>query len=315
MGGMKKAALIYNRMSGRRRYFRGDGVEHAAAVLRSAGVEAVLIPTLGPGTAGALARQAGAEGCDVVLACGGDGTVHEVLQGIVGTQMALGVIPMGTANVLAHDLGIPRHPRDAARSLFTSECQQVSVGKVEYTGPDGKHAERYFLSAAGAGPDAELMYRLETRFKRSLGMPAYVCEAARLFVAHPYPMFDVCVDDRRERVSQMLAVRIAVFGSLVRCLAPGADLRRNDFRVILVKSQRRWPYFVYSMGVMLRRCWVPKEVELLHTKKIECGPSADRCVYVEADGEVLGTLPARFSLVPDACVILAPNKTQIGRTR
>src|SRR5512146_2706838 len=104
---VQRAVLIFNPVSGRpaRRLAQ---VEQAAAVLRASGVETTVMATPAPGAAGDLARQAIAGGADAVFACGGDGTIHEVLQGIVGSEAALGVIPLGTANSLAWDLRIPR---------------------------------------------------------------------------------------------------------------------------------------------------------------------------------------------------------------
>src|ERR1700736_1413510 len=104
---MRKAALFYNPLSGRRRERRLADVRAAWAVLHQAGVEAIAEPTRGQADAGEQARRAIADGCDTVFACGGDGTAHDVLQGLVGSQTALGIIPLGTANALAHDLGLP----------------------------------------------------------------------------------------------------------------------------------------------------------------------------------------------------------------
>ena len=101
---MRKAALFYNPLSGRRRERRLADVAAALAVLHQAGIEATSEPTRGQAEAGEQARQAIAEGCDTIFACGGDGTAHDVLQGMVGSHAALGVIPLGTANTLAHDL-------------------------------------------------------------------------------------------------------------------------------------------------------------------------------------------------------------------
>ena len=117
---MRKAALFYNPLSGRRRARRLADVEAALAVLRQAGVEAAAEPTRGQADAGEQARQAIAGGCDTIIACGGDGTAHDVLQGMVGSDAALGIIPLGTANALAHDLRLPLSPTGAARGA--SDC-------------------------------------------------------------------------------------------------------------------------------------------------------------------------------------------------
>ena len=107
---MKKVALLYNPLSGGRPKRRLADMKAAVAVLREAGVEVIASPTQVASDATPQVRQAVAEGCDTVFACGGDGTVHDVLQALVGSQVALGIIPLGTANALAHDLGVPLSP-------------------------------------------------------------------------------------------------------------------------------------------------------------------------------------------------------------
>ena len=131
---MRKAALFYNPLSGRRRERRLADVRAAMAVLHQAGVEATAEPTRGQADAAEQARHAIAEGCDTIFACGGDGTAHDVLQGMVGSDAALGIIPLGTANALAHDLRLPLSPVGAARALLTAKARRIALGRVEYFG-------------------------------------------------------------------------------------------------------------------------------------------------------------------------------------
>jgi len=124
---MRKAVLLYNPFSGSHRV---EQVHAARDVLRNAGVEADAVATTEAGSAGAQAKEAIAQGCDTIFACGGDGTVNEVLQGIVGTQATLGVIPLGTANALAADLGLPRKGAAAAELALNFTPQSIAVGAV-----------------------------------------------------------------------------------------------------------------------------------------------------------------------------------------
>src|SRR5690242_17762213 len=113
---MRKAVLIYNPFSGRHNVAQ---VHAARDVLRAAGLDAEAVATRAAGSAGEQAREAVAQGCDTVFACGGDGTVNEVLQGIIGSQAALGVIPLGTANALAADLGLSGDAATAAQKALS----------------------------------------------------------------------------------------------------------------------------------------------------------------------------------------------------
>src|SRR5215467_12820903 len=101
---MRKAALFYNPLSGRRKKYRVQDVEAAAAIIRQADVEVEVAPTRAPSDAAAQVRMAIRDGFDTIVACGGDGTVHDLLQGLAGKNAALGIIPLGTANAMAHDL-------------------------------------------------------------------------------------------------------------------------------------------------------------------------------------------------------------------
>src|SRR5579862_1401337 len=103
---MRKAILLYNPLSGRRRDRREPDVEAVAAVLKASDVEVVKLATAPNGEAAQQAREAIENGYDTIIACGGDGTVHDILQGVAGSHVALGIIPLGTANALAHDLNL-----------------------------------------------------------------------------------------------------------------------------------------------------------------------------------------------------------------
>jgi diacylglycerol kinase (ATP) len=312
---MRKAALFYNPLSGRRRERRLADVRAALAVLHQAGVEATSEPTRGQADAAEQARHAIAQGCDTIFACGGDGTAHDVLQGMVGSQAALGVIPLGTANALAHDLQLPLNAVGAARALLTAKPRRIALGRVEYTDLEGKRGFRFFTVAAGIGVDAHLFYKLNPLVKGHLGMAAYYAKATRLWLTHSMEKFAVEVDTdsgtgSAAEVSQLLAVRIRNFGGVLRELAPGASLDRDDLRMVLFRTSSRWAYLQYIIRGMVGAQWQVGGIDLVHSWKIDCKSLADATaesrIFVEADGELLGTLPAAISVVPDALALLVP---------
>src|SRR5258708_5669588 len=122
---MRKAALFYNPVSGRRLKHRLNDIETARAVLTKAGVEVEVAPTRAANDAAAQVRMAIREGFDTIIACGGDGTIHDVLQGLAGKQAALGIIPLGTANAMAHDLRLPLTPAGAAKALLAATPRRI----------------------------------------------------------------------------------------------------------------------------------------------------------------------------------------------
>src|SRR5580692_1578772 len=116
----QRVAVVENPVSGQTSPRRKAVIRETLAALHQAGIATEHLMIDGPGSGSALTRQAIARGCDAVIVCGGDGTVHEVMQAMVGTDVALGVVPMGTANALASDLGISRSPEKAIRALLRS---------------------------------------------------------------------------------------------------------------------------------------------------------------------------------------------------
>jgi YegS/Rv2252/BmrU family lipid kinase len=316
---MRKAVLLYNPIAGKNRERRRADVEAAAEVLRAAGVEALPVATRAPGTAGEQAREAIAEGCDTVLACGGDGTIHEVVQGLAGSDTALGVIPLGTGNSLGNDLRLPRNPVRAARMLLVSQPRRIALGNLEY--PDAtRQSARYFIAIAGAGVDARMLYQMNVAAKQWGGMTAYYGEALRLFLTHRFQRFEVEWCDRagvahRVRVTQVMAVRLRQFGGILRWLAPDAALESDDLQLVLFRNASRVSYGLYLLRALLQRRWKTPGVDLVCAREAVCRPIAGEPssnIYAEADGELLGGLPVRFSTVPKALTLLVP-KVVVGR--
>ena len=274
---MRKAALFYNPLSGRRRTRRLADVDAVLAVLRQAGIEADAEPTRGQADAGEQARQAIAGGCDTVIACGGDGTAHDVLQGMVGSDAALGIIPLGTANALAHDLRLPLSPTGAAHALLlTATPRRIALGRVEYTDLEGNRGSRFFTVAAGIGADAHLFYKLNPLVKGHLGMAAYYAKATRLWLTHPMEKFAVEMHpDSPAEVSQLLAVRIRNFGGVLRELAPGASLDRNDLRLVLFRTRSRMAYLSYIVRGLVGAQWQVDGIDLVDGLKIDCRKRSD----------------------------------------
>lgn len=313
---MRRALFLYNPISGRRRQRRLRDVTAAAEVFRRAGVEATIEATAGPGTAPEQARAAADAGYDALIVCGGDGSIHEAIQPLVHTAIAVGILPLGTGNGLANDLGIPRDPVGAAEMLLQSEPRPLRLPRMEFQNPIKRisDASRYCLIGAGIGPDAQLAYRMTLAFKQRWGMTAYYAEAWRQWLTYSFPLFEIEFLDngrvRRERVTQVLAIRIEWFGGFLRRLAPGASLLRDDLRLVLVKSRRRWPYVRYVTGLQFGKAWVGNDIELVSTTEFTCRAlEGSGRIFAEADGELLSTLPVTVKMTTDTVNLLAPKKS------
>src|ERR1700690_557249 len=130
---MRKAALLYNPTSGGRGARRQRELESALALLRGAGVDADLVPTDSRDHAGDETRRAVASGCDTIFACGGDGTIHNIAQVLAMSPVALAILPMGTANALAHDLNLPFDVMAAANAALRMAPRRVALGRIQYS--------------------------------------------------------------------------------------------------------------------------------------------------------------------------------------
>jgi diacylglycerol kinase (ATP) len=314
---MHKATILFNPNSGRPR--RDRELNHAIGIIQSAGIRTELTVCRSSQEATDSARCAVAAGSDTVFACGGDGTIHDVIQGLADTPVALAILPFGTANALAHDLKIPLRPSAAAQIAATGKVRRIPLGRIEYEDFNGKSAARYFTVAAGIGVDAHLFYKLTAQLKNRSGMAAYYIKAWQLWAGYHMRRFEVQYSNgtghrQSALLTELLAVRIRFFGNILRELVPGASLECNDLRAVMCRTASRNAYLQYVAGALLGRQWNIKGIDLVSCSEIVCqlpektgsdGPDGER-IYVEADGELLGRLPARMTMVRDALSLVVP---------
>jgi diacylglycerol kinase (ATP) len=309
--GMRKVTILFNPNSGRGR--RETELEKAVGVLQSAGIRTELTVCRSSQEATQHAHVAVAAGSDTVFACGGDGTIHDVIQGLAGTNVALAILPLGTANALAHDLALPFHPPEAARALLKSEVRRIPLGRLEYQDFSGQRAARYFTVAAGIGVDAHLFYKLTGEFKQRSGMAAYYLKAWQLWASYGMQRFEVEYSNgsghrQRASLTELLAVRIRFFGGILRELVPGASLQHPELRTVMCRTDSRNAYLKYVAGALLGQRWKIEGIDLVSCSEITCQlpETARERVYVEADGELLGRLPVRMTVAPDALSVRVP---------
>jgi diacylglycerol kinase (ATP) len=308
---MRRAVLLYNPASGRRHSERLHLIERIAKAFRNEGLDLQTIPTEAPGTAGRQAAEACTAGAEIVFACGGDGTIHEVLQGMAfQPQAAMGVIPLGSANALARHLQLSLDPVRAALQQLHHEPRVIPIGQVRYQTPQGERS-RYFLVMAGAGPDGALVYKMLASGKHRLGRLSYYLHAARLFASTRFSPFEVHVTPHNNPASipavSSMAVRVGDLGGLFSPLARGASPEDPRLRLTLAAppaSLSLPAWFALSWSRLHR--WNP-HVRTLEVESFTCGSGASP-VQVQADGEWLGHTPMTVSLLPNALRLLMPRK-------
>jgi diacylglycerol kinase (ATP) len=305
--------LIYNPASGRNPSLRLQQVNQVVEALSGEGHSVETACTTGPGSADGQAREASAT-ADVIFACGGDGTIHEVLQGLVSETVApataMGIVPMGSANVLARYLRLSLNPCLAALEQVRGRPCVVPVGKVVVA--DGV---RYFSVMAGAGPDGVLAHDLPIEYKSRLGRLAYYRHAARLFLTRRFDAFEAQFTRAgtnwpvtRKTVSVM-ATRIDNLGGLFRGLTdPRASIQDSTLRLHVLKPPAllSLPLWFLSGWLGLRR--FNPLLQCAQVASFTCLPLKSPAPYLQADGESLGQLPMQVSVVPNALRMLLPDR-------
>ena len=305
---MHRAVLLFNPGAGRRSSARLRLLETAAEALRQYGVHATITATHGPGSAGGQTREAVHCGADTIFACGGDGTIHEVLQGLVHQpHAALGIIPLGSANALARHLGLSLNPVEAAREQLTFAPRSIPLGRVTFHTAVGE-CSRFFAVMAGAGPDGMLVYNMLAAGKQRLGRSSYYLRAARLFAATRFSSFEITTTvagkSRTQHAVSVMALRVGDLGGLFSPLARGAAPDDKHLQLVVTSppASLSLPAWFATSWARLQR-WNPYSSRLL-VDSFACSAGVDRPVHVQADGECLGYSPMHVELVPNALRLL-----------
>jgi diacylglycerol kinase (ATP) len=263
--------------------------------------------TEAPGHAVHLAREAAKNGYDMVVSVGGDGTINEIVNGIYASgnmkNATLGIISTGTGSDYIRTVGVPHHKDEACRCLGRSRKRTVDVGVVEYTN-DGKTEERLFVNFAGIGFDAEIVRRTTRQFKALGSLPSYLLGVFTTLATFANKDVTIKLDgeplDRRVCTVIMNNGRYGGGGMFT---APQAELADGWLDVLIVGDLSK-PDLLRSLPRIYKGTHLthPK-VTMKQAKEIEISSSNGR-VHLQADGELLGEVPARFRVMPAALNII-----------
>jgi diacylglycerol kinase (ATP) len=292
----RPAVLIYNPKSGRRRH---SGVlDEVIAALRRGGFAVEPRPTGFAGEATQLARELAAAGrVEAVFAFGGDGTVREVAAGLLGSRTALGILPGGTVNLMAHALGIPRDPVAAAELLAGLAPWPLDVGLA---------GSSPFLMMASAGLDARILGALDQDFKWRFGRIAVILQGLWEWWRYPYPELAVVADGERIAASFASVSNIALYGGGFR-LAPGAHPDDRQLDLVLFRGNGRFTTLSFIIDV----------IRAVHTRRADVSIRQVREVVFEMpagsaaqlDGDLCSEQqPVRVRLSPTPLLVLAPPR-------
>ena len=303
-----RAAFIYNPVSGARTPDRK--IHEIRGVLEVSAGEVRLAPTRGPHHSSELAREAVADGCDLVAVLGGDGTTNEVVQGLAGTaRPALLVLPGGTANVMVREVGLPMDPVAAATLLPSLEEQAIQLGLVEFD----EGGTRYFLLMFGAGIDAAIAARTLPPLKRRLGTAAFWIRGAQQAL-HRLPRLRIAQGGGPggNRASSLVVVsKSRSYGGGLVC-TPSANLLSGHFEVAYFAGTGRAQYCGYLLAAACEMTARWPGIQHTQATHLRLEPCDGEHVQFQVDGEVAGALPARVSVSPLSVTVLLPPAYQLG---
>ena len=291
--------IIFNPTAGPRRRALLTPV---LARLKAIGAAVELRPTRGPRDAVRIARDLAPPADGLVVAAGGDGTLAEIAEGLLenprGAEFRLGVIPLGTANVLAHEIGLSRDPDAIVAALLDGEAQPLHAGRIG----EGATA-RVFLMMAGAGFDAAVVAAVGSRLKRLCGRGAYILHTLRLATTRRFPALDVRVDGVAMRAKSVVVCNGAHYGGPYR-LAPNANLRTPRFEVVLLDGAGGPGVALQGARLMRGTLHRAKGTRTISAREIEilgCGP-------LQADGDIAAALPVRIAASDAFLTLMTPRR-------
>lgn len=299
--------VIVNPASGGGRALRAE--KNVASLLALHGHSAEFVHSKSTDDIRELAARAAADGFRYVVALGGDGAFHHLIEGLLGTDAVAGFFPAGNGNDIARGLGIPRNPVEAADSFLHSHPQAIDLVRVRFD--DGSIA--HFMGAGGMGLDAEAAHLANTRFKAWPGVTRYLAGALTIYFR--VPLLQVTAEmDGNQWSGSALFVAVANAGSYGSgvCIAPNAKMDDGWLDVVVVGNVglRR---LLEAIPIVLTTGDLRGFPEVQRFRCRQISLRADRAARIHGDGEVLGTSPAKFEILPGAIRVMTEGKGALAR--
>ncbi len=307
---LRNALLIHNPNAGNGGRGRRRTLDAARHIFAVGGIEAELAETTGPGHAAEIAQRAAAEGRGLVIACGGDGTLNEIINGLAahqnGHRVPLALLPGGTANILAKELDLPWDIPSAAGKLVRGTVKEIALGLA--TPLEQPEKKKYFLSVGGAGPDGMIVYSLDLHLKARLGILAYWWQGAREVFRYSFPHFRIVISNQMLDASLVIVGRTKNFGGPFK-ITTGADLFEDQFEVMALTTRSGLRYLSYLPTLWMGNLRGTEGVHFHKSDTVVCAPLDKNPVHAQVDGEPLACLPVEFKIVPRALKLLVPSES------
>ncbi len=289
--------IIYNPAAGQSPDLK-QTLDRVANLWRDLGWQVQIAATTAPGDATSKAQIAARSGYNAVVAAGGDGTVNEVMNGLVGTETALGVLPLGTVNIWAREMGLSMDMLKAAEILAKSELTKIDVGMA---------GNRYFLLMAGIGFDAAVTATVRSEEKKLFGAIAYVKQAIQIAWNFRGVRLKLRIDGKRVRGKILMVIvgNSQLYGGAIKFTAH-ATIDDGLLDVCVIKGRDMLSAPRRLISIFARHYNRDPQVKYYQAKQVEIRRKRGKALPVQVDGDYLGTTPMSFRVVPDSLWIMVP---------
>ena len=293
--GASRVLIIHNPTSGRRR----GSLRKVIAHLDEMGCRVTVHQTACRGDAQAVASRTTRDQYDRIVVAGGDGTVNEVLNGLRPDSPPVALIPMGTANVLAAEIGLGSQPAEIARTIVLGDARPVTLGDVN---------GRKFVLMTGVGFDAFVVATVSAPLKRRLGKGAYVLASFLQFLRGRLPHFEVHVDGVRYEAASIIIANARYYGGKFVC-APEARMDSPVLHACLFERAGRLYVAIYALALLLRILHRMPGYRILPAKQIDIRQPDGAAI--QSDGDFIGLTPAQVTVLPGAAwLVFPPDQAQ-----
>jgi diacylglycerol kinase (ATP) len=297
----KRISIIYNPKAGGL-HGNTDKISRLVTALRAQGIEISddqIHATTAGGDATQIAQRAVADKIDLLIVCGGDGTINEVAQALIGADTVLAILPCGTANVLAKELRLSRHPEQLAKLIASDRTRQISVGRAS---KPNSNWQRYFILMAGIGLDATIIETVNPELKKQWGLGSYVIAGLRTLARWPLHPFSLKFNAQQCDATFAIVANAANYAAWFR-IAPKSLMESDHLNVCIFNSRSRMIYLSYAFLSLFGAH--TRSSRVIYQPITETYANSSNTTPVQLDGELVGHLPMRFECVPHALRIVA----------
>lgn len=304
-------ALILNPNAGssllaRQNLSEGEFETTLLQTLQRLGIEPVVYHTTSEDMGEVTARQLAAEHAKIVMAVGGDGTIHSVARGLLGSESILGIIPTGTMNNLARSLGIPEQIEEACALIGNGKVRTIDVGSIN---------QHFFIEVAGIGLEAALFPAAEeVKSGGILSTFRGVVNGLSTLIKFRPPHIKVAFNNQKPRIYRAIQITICnapYYGARLN-LAPGIVMNDGLLDVVIYTNFSKQEYIRHAISISQgQRTFTPK---IVYRRFKSLYISTDEAVEIQADGTVIGTTPAEITIIPQALKVQVPEEPGPGLT-